>query len=154
MTLSSLVRRTIFSAMLVVGAMIHGASAQDAKPLLDLNTASEQEVSALPHLTPAIAKELIAKRPFASIRTLNAFLLEKKLTQPQATEIYGKAFVRVGLNKGTREEFLLIPGVGARMAHEFEEYRPWKSQAQFEKEIGKYVDAAEVARLWRYVVIE
>jgi hypothetical protein len=39
------------------------------------------------------------------------------------------------------------------MAHEFDEYRPWKTQAQFEKEIGKYVDAKEVKRLWRYVVI-
>ena len=34
------------------------------------------------------------------------------------------------------------------------EYRPWKTKAQFEKEIGKYVGAREVARLWRYVVIE
>jgi hypothetical protein len=40
------------------------------------------------------------------------------------------------------------------MAGEFEEYRPWKTKAQFEKEIGKYVNAAEVARLWKYVVIE
>jgi hypothetical protein len=39
------------------------------------------------------------------------------------------------------------------MAHEFEEYRPWKAKAQFEREIGKYVDAKEVARLWRYFVI-
>jgi len=40
------------------------------------------------------------------------------------------------------------------MAHEFEEYRPWKSQVQFEKEIGKYVDAKEVRRFWRYMVIQ
>jgi DNA uptake protein ComE-like DNA-binding protein len=138
----------------IVFGLATGASAQAGKGLADLNKASEQELSALPHITPAIAKELIAKRPFASIQTVNAFLLEKKLTQAQATELYGKAFVRVGLNKGTREAFMLIPGVGSRMAHEFEEYRPWKTQAQFEKEIGKYVDAAEVARLWQYVVIE
>jgi hypothetical protein len=40
------------------------------------------------------------------------------------------------------------------MVREFKEYRPWKTKGQFEKEIGKYVDAKEVARLWRYVVIE
>jgi hypothetical protein len=40
------------------------------------------------------------------------------------------------------------------MVREFKEYRPWKTQAQFEKEIGKYVDAKEVKRLWRYVVIQ
>lgn len=41
-----------------------------------------------------------------------------------------------------------------RMVREFKEYRPWTTKEQFEKEIGKYVGAKEVARLWRYVVIE
>jgi hypothetical protein len=39
------------------------------------------------------------------------------------------------------------------MAHEFEEYRPWTSVEQFRREIGKYVDKAEVARLEQYVSI-
>jgi hypothetical protein len=38
--------------------------------------------------------------------------------------------------------------------HEFEEYRPYVNMAQFEREIGKYVDENEVARLARYVYIE
>ena len=51
------------------------------------------------------------------------------------------------------EEILAIPGVGKRMAHEFEEYRPYSSMEQFRREIGKYVDDGEVARLERYVEI-
>ena len=76
------------------------------------------------------------------------------LTAAQAAEFYKKAFIHVNLNTGTREEILLIPGAGPRMVREFAEYRPWKSWAQFDKEIGKYVGAKEVARLWRYVVIQ
>lgn len=52
------------------------------------------------------------------------------------------------------EDILSIPGAGQRMVREFKEYRPWKTKAQFEKEIGKYVGAAETQRLWRYVVIQ
>ena len=63
-------------------------------------------------------------------------------------------FVPIDLNKATREEIMLIPGMTRRMAHEFEEYRPYASLAQFDKEIGKYVDAAEVARLRSYVVLK
>jgi hypothetical protein len=48
---------------------------------------------------------------------------------------------------------MLIPGAGKRMAHEFEEYRPWRSWAQFQKEIGKYVNQQEVARLAQYAFI-
>ena len=44
--------------------------------------------------------------------------------------------------------------MGARMLREFKEYRPWKTKAQFDKEIGKYVGEKETARLWRYVVIQ
>ena len=49
--------------------------------------------------------------------------------------------MHINLNTGTREEILLVPGAGKRMAHEFDEYRPWKTWAQFDKEIGKYVGA-------------
>ena len=39
------------------------------------------------------------------------------------------------------------------MRHEFEEYRPYRAIEQFRREMGKYVDPAEVARLERYVTI-
>ena len=81
------------------------------------------------------------------------FLLSQELTQEQAAAIYAKAFVHVNLNTAARDEILLIPGAGARMAREFAEYRPWTSWAQFEKEIGKYVGAQETARLAQYCFI-
>ena len=46
-----------------------------------------------------------------------------------------------------------MPRIAKRMTREFDEYRPWVNFAQFDKEIGKYVDAAEVARLKQYVFI-
>jgi DNA uptake protein ComE-like DNA-binding protein len=57
------------------------------------------------------------------------------------------------LNTASSEEILLIPGVGKRMQHEFEEYRPYRSIEQFRREIGKYVNQQEVARLEQYVSI-
>src|SRR5262249_23150429 len=73
--------------------------------LLDPNAASESELHALPHMTPAIAKGLLEKRPFPTILELNKFLLDQKLTAEQARELYGKAFVKINLNTGKREEF-------------------------------------------------
>jgi DNA uptake protein ComE-like DNA-binding protein len=121
--------------------------------LLDVNSAPEAQLGALPHLTPAIVKEIVAKRPFGSIIELNTYLLSQKLTAQQTGEIYAKAFIHVNLNTGTPEEILLIPGAGKRMAREFAEYRPWRSWAHFDKEIGKYVPQTEVDRLKQYVFI-
>jgi DNA uptake protein ComE-like DNA-binding protein len=139
-------------AMLALAAA--PAAAQVGKPgLLDANTASEADIASLPGMTPAIAKGLVEHRPFKSIVDLNKVLVEAKLTPDQAKEIYRKAFVPINLNTGTREEFMLIPGVGSRMAAEFAEYRPWKTWAQFDKEIGKYVGQQETDRLKQYVFI-
>ena len=56
-------------------------------------------------------------------------------------------------NSASREEILLVLGMGKRMLHEFKEYRPYTNMAQFREEIGNYVDQGEVERLVRYVVV-
>jgi len=136
----------ILSLVLVLASP---AAAQVGK-LIDPNMASESELQSLPHMTPDIVKAMIAKRPFKTVVELNQFLVEQKLTPDQAKEFYRKAFVPINLNTGTKPEFLLIPGVGPRMSGEFEEYRPWKTWTQFDKEIGKYVGQQETDRLKQY----
>ena len=130
-------------------------SAQVGKSLTvaDANAVAESELASYPNMTPAIAKALVAKRPFLSIKDLNAFLLAQGLTQAQANELYTRAFVHINLNTATGEEILLVPNAGKRMVHEFDEYRPWKTYAQFNKEIGKYVGAEATAKLAQYTFI-
>jgi len=129
------------------------AAQAGAPGLINPNTANENQLQQLPHMTPAIAKDMVLHRPFKGIVELNKFLLDQKLMPAQATEFYRKAFVPIDMNIGTREEFTLIPGVGARMSAEFAEYRPWKSWAQFDKEIGKYVGQQETDRFKQYVFV-
>ena len=140
------------AALILVVATASSAPAQVGKSLgvVDANTATEQALLAMPNMTPAIVKALASARPFGSITELNAFLLGQKLTQEQVNAFYPKAFIHINLNTATREEILLVPGAGNRMAREFAEYRPWKAWAQFDKEIGKYVGAEETARLAQY----
>lgn len=62
---------------------------------------------------------------------------------PEATMEQGKRPVtaeKLNLNTTPTEDFLTIPGVGDRMAHEFEEYRPYVSIVEFRREMAKYVD--------------
>ncbi len=129
------------------------ADAQVAQGLVDPNVATEQELLALPHMNPGIVKALMARRPLLSAVELSAFLEGQSLPAGQITDLFRKAFVHVNLNTAAAAEIVLIPGAGKRMAHEFDEYRPWTSFAQFDREIGKYVDAAEVQRLKSYTFI-
>jgi DNA uptake protein ComE-like DNA-binding protein len=140
-------------ALALLGLLAVPAGAQAGRGLLDPNTAAESELAQMPQMMPAIATALVGRRPFKSVVELNKVLMEQKLTPDQAKEFFRKAFVPINLNTGTREEFLLIPGVGSRMAAELAEYRPWKTWAQFDKEIGKYVGQQETDRLKQYVFI-
>jgi DNA uptake protein ComE-like DNA-binding protein len=77
------------------------------------------------------------------------------VTEPAATSTPAAgAIVPININTATDAEILRIPGVGPRMLREFKEYRPYTSIEQFRREIGKYVDKAEVARLEQYIVIK
>jgi DNA uptake protein ComE-like DNA-binding protein len=140
-------------AVALLAVQTSPARAQAAKGLIDPNSAAESDLQSLPGITPAVAKGLIERRPFKSVVELNKFLIDQKVTPEQVREFYRKAFVPINLNTGTRDEFLLIPGVGSRMSAEFMEYRPWKTWTQFDKEIGKYVGQAETDRFKQYVFI-
>jgi DNA uptake protein ComE-like DNA-binding protein len=120
--------------------------------LVNPDLASEKELLAMPHMNPAIAKSIMERRPFFKMADLNA-LLAQSLNKEQLAELYRKMFVQINLNTATEEEILMIPGTGKRMLHEFLEYRPYKTLVQFHKEIGKYVDDKELARLEQYVFV-
>ena len=151
MLLSRLVQAAIMTALLVAASP---ALAQVGKSvtIVDANIASEKELAGMPHLNAALVKAILDARPFPSITELDA-LLGKSLKREQITELYGRLFVHLNLNTATREQILLIPNAGPRMAHEFEEYRPYKALAQFHREIDKYVDDKELARLEQYVFV-
>lgn len=120
-----------------------------AGTLLDPNTATVAELSAIPGMNPSVAEAVIKGRPHQDMRSVDRALAG--LTDSQRDTVYTRLWKPLNLNTATKEEIELIPGVGPRMRHEFEEYRPYTSIEQFRREIGKYVDNAEVARLERYV---
>ena len=123
--------------MMMMTATIH-AEVGNNDSVLNPNIAGESELAALPHMSAELAGKLIAARPFLDMLALNE-LLESELNAFQRSELYAELFVPINLNTASREEILLVPGLGDRMAHEFEEYRPYRAMAQFRREIGKYV---------------
>jgi DNA uptake protein ComE-like DNA-binding protein len=150
-------RRVALGAVMILALVIVPQvrmQAQVGKPvtIFDPNVAGEKEIAALPHMNAALVKGLMEKRPFMSQTELNAFL-SQTLNADQLQELYGKMFVHLNLNTATREEILMIPNAGNRMVREFLEYRPYKALAQFHREIDKYVDDAELARLEQYVFV-
>ena len=149
----SVVRAVVASCVLIM-AVATSVEAQAGRrgDLLDVNTASEKQLLSVPGMTPALVKTLMARRPFQSMTDVDA-ALGSALSAAQRTETYRRLFLQINLNTASDAEILLIPGLGPRMLGEFKEYRPYRALAQFRREIGKYVDEQELARLERYVFV-
>lgn len=120
--------------------------------MLDPGTATREQLLEIPGMDAPAADALLAGRPYATMGEVDR-VLSATLDEAQREAVYATLWKPIDLNSATGEEIQLIPGVGDRMQHEFEEYRPYRGIEEFRREIGKYVDDEEVARLERYVMI-
>ena len=119
---------------------------------INLNTASDTEILLIPGLGKRMLGEFKEYRPYRGLtqfrREIRKYVDDKELDR---LEQY--VYVPINLNTASDADILSIPGMGQRMLGEFKEYRPYKAIQQFRREIGKYVDEKEVARLERYVTL-
>ncbi|NNC77952.1 MAG: hypothetical protein HKN77_08310 [Woeseiaceae bacterium] len=124
-------------------------------PLIDPNTASEEVLAGIEGLPEAAVAAVLTTRPFATPGEMHAAIGEL-LTDEQQKQVYARMFVKVGLHSGADEDYRLIPSSmpAGKLAHEFEEYRPYESIAQFRREMSKYVSEEEVAYLARFVTLD
>lgn len=119
----------------------------------NLNTTAEADFKLIPGVGDRMAHEFEEYRPYTSIQQFRREI-GKYVDDEEVARYENYVFVPVELNSASEADIKALPGVGDRMAHEFEEYRPYSNMEQFKKEIGKYVDDKELARLERFVYIK
>ena len=112
------------------------ASACSASPAPSEAPAQPEAATGAPAEENTAVEEPAVEEPAAEVDSTQPSNEETTPVQTQA---------KLNLNEATREEFLTLPDVGNRMVREFLEYRPYISIQQFRREIGKYVDEAQVA---------
>ena len=91
-------------------------------------------------------------RPYTSLEQFRREI-GKYVNETEVARLEQYVFVPINLNTASDEAILSIPGLGDRMLREFQEYRPYNNIQQFRREIGKYINEKEVARLERYVTL-
>jgi hypothetical protein len=123
----------------------------------DVNRGTDAELMLIPGMDARKLNAIKAGRPwkdFASFRTEFA----KASNAAEATRVEQYLFIPIDLNTFTNDIMDTFASIGvgtSRWKREFNEYRPWTSYEQFDREIGKYVrsNPKEVSRLKRYVLI-
>jgi len=121
---------------------------------VNLNLSPRAEILLIPGAGPRFAREFDEYKPYNGGYLQFRREMGKYIKEDEVARLEQYTFIPIDLNAAPDSVILTIPGVGARMLREFKEYRPWTSIEQFRREIGKYVNEKEVARLERYVVIK
>jgi len=89
-----------------------------------------------------------------AIAATNAAPAAADVTSTAPDSTLATATTKLNLNTVAEDQLMsTIPGFSNRMVREFMEYRPYISIQQFRKEIGKYVDADQVAMYEQYVYV-
>jgi predicted DNA-binding helix-hairpin-helix protein len=104
-------------------------------------------------MTPRMIREFEEYKPYPALARFHREI-DKYVDDAELARLEQYVMVPIDLNTASDEDILSIPGMGPRMLREFKEYRPYANIEQFRREIGKYVDKVEVARLERYVTIK
>ncbi len=140
----------VISAVLIAGPL--AAQVGNNETVLNPNRATDDDLAGLPHMTTELMAEIENHRPFLRMADFDA-VVGKHVEGEQRGALYATLFVPINLNTASEDEILMVPSVGKRMAHEFDEYRPYVAMSQFRREIGKYVDEAQVAAYEQYVFV-
>lgn len=147
--------KTSLLALVTLGLMT--ACAASATPTTAPAAATKPIVaavapSAVPSTAAPIAQATTAPATAAAVQPApTATVVKPAATATAATAQTGVK--KLNLNTSNAAAFLTVPNVGNNMVREFNEYRPWVSILQFRKEIGKYVNAAQVADYEKYVYV-
>lgn len=141
---------TTISLLLASGIALGQVGANNG--VLNPNLADKSDLMELDGVSDAVADAIVSARPIASNAGLDS-IIGDALSTEQKSELRHKLFLPINLNEVSEDELQLVPGIDGKMVHEFEEYRPYASVEEFQREIGKYVDEDEVARYEQYVFV-
>jgi hypothetical protein len=121
---------------------------------VNLNLSPRTEILLIPGAGPRAAREFDEYKPYNGGYAQFRREMMKYWNAEEVARLEQYTFIPIDLNTAPDSAILSIPGAGPRVLREFKEYRPYASIEVFRREMGKYWNAREVARLERYVTIK
>lgn len=121
---------------------------------VNLNLSPRDEIMLIPRAGRRFAREFDEYKPYTGGYLQFRREMGKYVNEQEVAHLEQYTFIPIDLNTASDSAILSIPGAGPRVVREFKEYRPYPNIEKFRREMGKYWNEKEVARLERYVTIK
>lgn len=157
--------KRIFVITMVIFTLA-ACGSQSAAPTPTLTTITDPTATPVPSEAVVTEEAVEAPAPAQEVSAAEETVIKDPTSEPAPTEEVMAAEpttegveavivnTKLNLNQATGDDYLAaIPNFSNRMVREFLEYRPYISIQQFRREIGKYVDEAQVAEYEQYVYV-
>jgi len=121
---------------------------------VNLDLSPREEIMLIPRAGRRFAREFDEYKPYTGGYLQFRREMGKYVKEDEVAHLEQYTFIPIDLNTASDSAILSIPGSGPRVLREFKEYRPYPNIEKFRREMGKYWNEKEVARLERYVTIK
>ena len=99
-----------------------------------------------------MVREFLEYRPYTALTQFRKEI-GKYVDDKEVARLEQYVFVPINVNSASDEALLSIPGITPQTLRQLKDHRPYKSVQEFRTELAQYVNAQELGRLERYIVI-
>jgi DNA uptake protein ComE-like DNA-binding protein len=119
---------------------------------LNLNTATREEIMLIPRMGNRMVREFLEYRPYTALTQFRKEI-GKYVDNKEVSRLEQYVFVPINVNSASDEVLLSIPEIAPETLRGLKDHRPYKNVQEFRTEIARYVNAKELGRLERYIII-
>jgi hypothetical protein len=119
---------------------------------VNLNVQVAQEIAMIPRAFRRMAHEFDEYSPYAALAVWRREI-DKYIDPPLLDFLEQYVFVPMNVNAAADSALMTIPGLKQNGLDAIKRGRPWSSEAAFREGVGRTLDAREVQRISRYLLV-
>ena len=118
--------------------------------VLDVNSATPQQLLAVPGMTDELQSLIMDTRPFVDMEELNDELRYFGLSSKDIKKLYEHMFLIIDLNTAPKEDFRFVPDMPRNLAHKIENARPYDNLSDLKKNLESTRQKDKADRYMQY----
>jgi len=122
--------------------------------LLDVNSATEDQLARVPGLTPEIHRMIMDIRPFLDMVEFDEELDGIKVSTKKRAALYQHLFMKIDINNTPIEDLQFVPNLSNSLSHKVKTGRPYNSLSELRAVIEDSRQSENTDQIMEYFIVK